>query len=110
MNCIQCDDEDGGDDDCDNDDHHDTGIAFSLYMLFGEPFAQRSGKTYRPNWENIGETLIGRIDVWTKIQMKIMQKSFSLWLLVDLNHLFLLRSVPLCFTHLFGKEIQIQVD
>ena len=110
MNYPQCDNEDGGDDDCDNDDHHDTGIAFSLYMLFGEPFAQRSGKTYRPNWENIGETFISRIDVWTKIQMKIMQKSFSLWLLVDLNHLFLLRSVPLCFTHLFGKEIEIQVD
>ena len=67
LSYIQCDDEDGGDDDdCDNDDHHDKGIAFSLYMLFGEPFAQRSGKTYRPNWENIGETLISRIDVWTK--------------------------------------------
>ena len=79
MNYIQCDDEDGGDDDCDNDDHHDTGIAFSLYMLFGEPFAQRSGKTYRPNWENIGETRFSRIGVGTKIPMIIMLASFSLW-------------------------------
>jgi len=38
-----------------------AGIAFSLYMLFGEPFAQRSGKTYRPNWENIGPCLFASL-------------------------------------------------
>ena len=37
-------------------------------------------------------------------------RSFSLLLLDDFNLLFLLRSVPLCFAHLFGKHIQIQVD
>jgi hypothetical protein len=38
-----------------------AGIAFSLYMLFGEPFAQRSGNTYRPNWENIGPCLFASL-------------------------------------------------
>ena len=35
-----------------------AGIGFSLFMLFGDPFAQRTGGTYRPNWEDIGEVLL----------------------------------------------------
>lgn len=30
------------------------GIGFSLFLLFGEPFANQTNQTYRPDFENIG--------------------------------------------------------
>ena len=32
-----------------------SGIAFSAFLLFGEPLANQTYHTYRPNWEDIGE-------------------------------------------------------
>jgi len=37
------------------------GIGFSLYLLFGEPLAKETNKTYRPNWEEIGPLLAASI-------------------------------------------------
>ena len=31
------------------------GIGFGLFLLFGEPFANQTNQTYRPDFENIGE-------------------------------------------------------
>ena len=31
-----------------------AGVGYSIFMLFGEPLAQETFHTYRPNWENIG--------------------------------------------------------
>ena len=31
------------------------GVGSSIYLLFGEPLANVSYGTYRPNWEDIGE-------------------------------------------------------
>ena len=31
-----------------------AGIGFSLFMIFGDPFARDTYGTYRANWENIG--------------------------------------------------------
>ena len=41
-----------------------AGIGFSVFLLFGEPFASQTNHTYRPNWEDIGKR---RWTVRTKI-------------------------------------------
>merc|ERR1712227_107972 len=35
-----------------------AGIGFSVFLLFGEPFASQTNHTYRPNWEDIGPLII----------------------------------------------------
>ena len=34
-----------------------AGIGYSIYLLFGEPLANVSYSTYKPNWEDIGELI-----------------------------------------------------
>ena len=34
-----------------------AGVATSIYLLFGEPLADVSYSTYKPNWEDIGKFL-----------------------------------------------------
>ena len=67
-------DEDDGMNDNGNGWWQYAGIAFSLYMLFGEPFAQRSGNTYRPNWENIGQTMLMMMMMMITLCTEINQK------------------------------------
>ena len=35
-----------------------AGVGTSIYLLFGEPLANVSYGTYKPNWEDIGEFLL----------------------------------------------------
>ena len=35
-----------------------SGIGFGVFLLFGEPLAQQTYHTYRPNFEDIGELAI----------------------------------------------------
>ena len=50
-----------------------SGIGFGVFLLFGEPLAQQTYHTYRPNFEDIGELatdylhntyVSGRVDSW----------------------------------------------
>jgi len=38
-----------------------AGIGFSLFMIFGDPFARDTYGTYRANWENIAPAAVGSI-------------------------------------------------
>ena len=42
-----------------------AGVGTSIYLLFGEPLADVSYGTYKPNWEDIGEFYISYIENWS---------------------------------------------